>query len=94
MGLFAAEHPETFSNWHSKHKNLINLSVDNEQQLLDLWLHAKASRIETSGFTEPDINNELTAVALAPHPETYAMTSSFDLALKEYDAVFALQRSG
>ena len=86
MGLFAAEHPETFLDWHTNHKNLINLSVNNEHELLDLWLHAKASRIETSGFTEPDINNELTAIAMAPHPETYAMTAHLDLALKEYGA--------
>ena len=44
---------------------------------------AKAKGIQTSVFQEPDIGNEITAIALEPSDTTRRLVSNLPLALKE-----------
>ena len=84
LAQFAIEHKDIFQNWQTNHKNLIVLSVEDENELTMLLLRARSEGLKISAFLEPDINNELTAIAMEPHEETYAMTSHLPLALKDY----------
>lgn len=60
------------------------LSVQDEQELFKLRdkLHSKG--INVSSFCEPDINHQLTAIAIEPGENSARCVSSLPLALKEY----------
>ena len=84
LAQFAASYPDIFREWQQKHKNLIVLATPDEDALRGLFFDAAVlSKVECSAFREPDLNNELTAVALAPCEQTYKLTSSLPLALRE-----------
>ena len=83
LAQFATEHLQTFREWHDNHKNLIVLATDDEESLTDLWILAKAKGIATSVFREPDIGNEVTAIAFAPGKKTEKLLSNIPLALKQ-----------
>lgn len=85
LAQFAIENPEIFADWHENHKNLIVLAVEDEVQLQMLWLKAKQKHVNVSAFQEPDINDELTALALEPCEDTYKMTSNIPLALRKIE---------
>jgi hypothetical protein len=51
--------------------------------LSKLLLQARMKNIKTSAFREPDIDNQLTAIALEPSEDTYSLTGNLNLALKE-----------
>ena len=80
---FAIEYENIFKNWQVNHKNLIVLSVKDEKELRTLLLKARSKGIAVSSFLEPDIDNQLTAIAMEPSMDTYALTGSLDLALKK-----------
>lgn len=54
--------------WHDQSGYLILLSVPDEDQLLELMDVVAAAGAPHAYMTEPDIGNEHTAVAVAPHP--------------------------
>ncbi len=85
---FAIEHPEVFSEWYHKSNYLIVLSTDNEDSLKQLISKAQDIGLKHSVFTEPDIDNQITSIALEPHEETYKLVSNIPLALKEYNTHF------
>lgn len=66
LAQFATEHPETFIDWQKNHKNLVVVATEDEQSLTDLWLLAKSHKVKTSVFTEPDIGDQVTAIAMEP----------------------------
>jgi peptidyl-tRNA hydrolase len=59
---FAAEHPELDRTWFETSNNLVALQVANEQALLDLI--ERANGLPVAPFREPDLGNEVTAVAM------------------------------
>jgi hypothetical protein len=58
------------------------LEIDNEPELVKLWERSQQEHIPSSCFREPDFNNSLTAIALAPCPESKKLCSNLKLALK------------
>lgn len=51
-----------------------------------MLLHcAKTQELDCAAFYEPDINNELTAIAIAPSKLAQKLTSGLPLALKEVE---------
>lgn len=84
LARFATKFPGCFRRWENYHKNLVILAVRNEKELTALLDKAEEKRIRCVEFKEPDIGNEMTAIALEPCDETYRMTSSLPLALKGY----------
>lgn len=83
LAHFAIDYKDVFEVWQTNHKNLIVLSVQDEDALHALWLQAKSMGIKTSAFLEPDIGNEMTAIAMEPSEKTYEITKDLKLALRE-----------
>jgi peptidyl-tRNA hydrolase len=79
---FIFEHPEYAESWYKQSNYLGFLSVSNESELLELIEKARQLDIKISIFREPDIENQITAIALAPSPKTKKLCSNLPLALK------------
>ncbi len=80
---FAMEHPDTNKEWFEKSNYLGFLSVSNEAELLGLAEKANSLGIECSIFREPDVDNQATAIAIAPGNKSKKLCSNLKLALKE-----------
>jgi peptidyl-tRNA hydrolase len=76
---FQYEHPELAKNWFHNSNYLIFLSVKNEEELQTLIDRAMSKNIIVSIFREPDINNEITAIALEPCDDSKRLTSTLKL---------------
>lgn len=76
---FQHEHPELAKNWFLNSNYLIFLTVSNEKELQSLIDKAISKNIIVSVFREPDINNEITAIALQPCDESTRLTSALKL---------------
>ena len=63
---FQHEHFEIAKNWHINSKYLVFLSVENEEELKHQLEKIQNRYIKHSIFTEPDMGNQLTAIALEP----------------------------
>lgn len=75
---FQHQHPEIAQKWNTRSNYLVYLTVNNEEELLSLIAKAEKKEIPYT-FREPDISNEITAVALAPSDDSRKLTSSFPL---------------
>lgn len=84
---FQHEHPEIALNWYANSNYLIFLSTKNEYELIELIQKAKQNNIRISIFREPDINNEITAIALEPCEFSKKITSGLPLIRKEVSNV-------
>ena len=80
---FIFEHFNVAKKWNEESNYLIYLSVDDELKLQKLLQKAEFKGIKTTSFYEPDINNELTAVAFEPSTETKKLVSGLPLMRKE-----------
>lgn len=79
---FAMEHPTINQEWFERSNYLGFLSVRDEHELNKLVDKASSLDIEYSIFREPDIDNQVTAIALAPGSKTRKLCSNLPLALK------------
>lgn len=80
---FAYEHRPIATQWLEESNYLIVLSVPNEAALHELAERADGLRLPVTVFREPDLDNELTAIAVAPCRATESMLSQLPLALRE-----------
>lgn len=80
---FAFEHKEVVGDWYQTSNYLGLLSVANESELTRLAEEAKRHDIRFSVFREPDIDNQVTAIALEPGTKSKKLCSKLKLALKE-----------
>ena len=80
---FQYEHPELAKNWYSNSNYLVFLSAENEDELKKFINKANSNNIKISIFREPDINNEITAIAVEPCEWSRKHTSGFPLMRKE-----------
>ena len=79
---FIMEHPEISKIWFGKSNYLGWLTVANENELHQLAEEASLQGIPVSVFREPDVDDQMTAIALAPGPESRRLCSNLKLALK------------
>jgi hypothetical protein len=79
---FTAEHPEIDKVWFEQSNYLGLLSVQNEEELARLLEEASQQGIQASAFREPDIDNQMTAIALSPGPKSKKLCSRLPLALR------------
>ncbi len=79
---FTAEHPEIDRIWFEQSNYLGLLSVKNEEELVQLIEQAANHGIHHSIFREPDIDNQITAIALSPGPKSKKLCSRLPLALR------------
>ena len=80
---FKFEHPEISQNWFEKSNYLGLLSVSNEAELMQLIDQASRKGIKFAVFREPDIDDQITAIALGPGIEAKKLCSKLKLALRE-----------
>jgi hypothetical protein len=76
---FSAVNREAFGEWGNR--TIVIVRVSGEQRLAEMRAHAIRLDIPNGKFYEPDLDDELTAIALAPSIETDALCSGLDLAL-------------
>ena len=70
------EHTESSLDWDNNSNYLIFLTVDEENHLERLIANAQLKGITVSIFREPDLNNEITAVAFEPCDESRKLLGS------------------
>ena len=63
---FAIEYPETNRAWYDNSNYLAILEVENEEALEALAGEAHGNFFQTVWFYEPDMENQLTAIAIEP----------------------------
>ena len=80
---FQHQHPEIAKIWNTQSNYLIILSVENEEHLSRLIEKAKFKELKHTVFREPDIGNQITAIALEPREDSRKLTKNLPLALKE-----------
>ena len=80
---FAHKHPTEFHDWMQNSQYLVSLSVDNEDSLKELYNELKYYGANVVAFTEPDIQNQWTAICFYGTPEMMKITKKLDLALEE-----------
>lgn len=80
---FVFEHPEIAQIWF-KDPYLAQLSVENEEKLHELIYKLQKNHIKYSIFREPDLDNQITAIAIEPSDKTRRLLSNLPLMLKEY----------
>jgi hypothetical protein len=84
MREFVREHPEVDRVWYEKSNTLAFLEVEDEAALTRLLSTARNRRIPSSGFWEPDRDDELTAIAIGPQGK--GLCRRLRLALSEVGA--------
>ena len=80
---FQHQHPVEAKEWQTQSNYLAFLTVADEDQLIKLITKAILMGIKHTVFREPDIGNEITAVALEPTETSKKITSSCPLLGKE-----------
>lgn len=80
---FQHDFPVEAQEWQTKSNYLAFLTVANEQELINLATKAILMGIKHTVFREPDINNEITAIAFEPSDAARKLTSSCPLLGKE-----------
>lgn len=84
----AIGHPDggTYADrWRVASNSLIIVSVPDEARLAKLATKAEARGIVTARFVEPDLFDELTAVAFGPSPKTWRLLSNCPLEGRQLD---------
>jgi len=77
---FVEHHPEVEKDWYSKSNTIVVLKCRDEEELSVLWVMSRNLKIPGSLFKEPDLNDSLTAIALAPGQVTSQFLSHLPLA--------------
>ena len=85
---FDKEHFDVQNEWYFKSNHLVLLTCENEESLKNLLVKAQIKGIKCSAFTEPDFDNQLTAVTFEPCEDTCKLVSNLPLAFKEYTTAF------
>ena len=80
---FQYQHPVEAKEWQNKSNYLVFLTVADEEELIKFITKANLSGIKHTVFREPDLNNQITAVAFEPSEASRKLTSSCPLLGKE-----------
>lgn len=81
---FAKVFPEVTKEWMTISNYICVLSVASETELKRVYKQAYFQMLDCIYFLEPDLNDQMTAIAIGPSPEAERLVSEYDLALKEY----------
>lgn len=82
MKQWSVDHPDLDAVWFERSNYLGILAVKNEEGLLKLIDKASSRGLRFSIFFEPDLNYEITAIALEPSKESKRLCGQLPLALK------------
>jgi peptidyl-tRNA hydrolase len=84
---FSLKHPSITTRWHRDSNNLVVVAVPNEAAVLMLESMAFALGLRHRMVTEPDVEDQATAIALEPGLFSQRLCASYPLALKERGTV-------
>lgn len=86
LAQFSYDNPQDFRKWVEKSNYIVVLSTENEDSLKDIISKLKDNSLDYSVFIEPDLDNQITALAISPKHSEWASRwlSSLPLAMKEY----------
>lgn len=76
--------PEIEKNWYQTSNTIIIKGIANERELLHLGQKAIRQNIKFATFREPDLGDQLTAVAFEPGDLTAAFLAELPLACSEF----------
>lgn len=79
MSEFYHKYSETENEWFVHSNFLALLTVGDEDELYNLMFKAQEQGIKCAGFVEPDMEDQLTAIALEPGIKTKKICSGFPL---------------
>lgn len=79
---FQHQHPDIASKWNKESNYLVFLSVPNESELERYIERFKEHNLKHTVFREPDIGNQITAVAVEPCELSKKICSRLSLTLK------------
>lgn len=79
MSEFYHKHPEVEKEWFVHSNFLALLTVSDEDELYNLMFKAQELGIRYAGFVEPDMEDQLTAIALEPGIKTKKLCSGLPL---------------
>ena len=82
---FQHQYPQVSKQWQSMSNYLVLLSVNNERELVILINKFSEHKLNVTIFKEPDIDNEITSIAVEPCELSKKLTSNLPLALKEFN---------
>lgn len=85
--LFAQKHPVDTEDWLENSQYIIIVSVPSEDHLTAMSLHAKKLGIAHEVWREPDLDNEVTAIAFEPTEASRRLCANLPLAGKEREKV-------
>lgn len=79
---FTFEHPSRAGPWFHQSNYLVLLEAKDETQLKKLIENCEKQQLAYTAFREPDIGNEVTAIAIEPSPETQKLVAKLPLLFK------------
>lgn len=79
---FIFEHYGRASPWFNESNYLVQLEVKTEQDLIDLVEKFEKNNLHYTVFREPDIGNQITAIAVEPSKITQKLVSNIPLLFK------------
>jgi hypothetical protein len=79
---FTFEHPSRAGPWFKDSNYLVLLELSNESQLKLLLMNCDRHNLAYTAFREPDLGNEITAVAIEPSEITQKLVSKIPLLFK------------
>lgn len=77
---FSIRLPQTFQKWHGESQYIVSLATPCSTTLSNLFQQLIAEGHVAIPFHEPDLDHELTAFAVAPHPALKKRLSNLPLA--------------
>lgn len=66
LRAFVEDHPDIDQRWYQESNTIVILEAPDEQAVIELWEKMRRSGIECSMFREPDLDDVMTAIAIAP----------------------------
>ena len=79
---FAVKYPKLVEVWDKISKYLVCVSAKDEDELKKLALKCEARGLRFFVFKEPDLDNQVTAIAIEPSEMTQKLISNYPLTLK------------
>lgn len=80
---FIFEYPARAGPWFKNSNTLVQLEARNEEHLRKLIRECQKKGVCHTVFREPDIGNQITALALEPSPTTRKLVAHLPLLLKD-----------
>lgn len=77
---FSLDHPTIARSWRDESRYMVVLTAPDEAALATLALDAQAKNIPVTKFYEPDVDDQLTAVAFGPGEASSDLLASLPLA--------------